>query len=143
MTEEELEIIREFEKILGMPKPPPPPDEASEGYEEYRNEGQPMEADVPDEAEIWQAEHRQARKQDHTEQKVLHDEEAQIVHRDGEMLAHDKSKVYTEKPLIEEEPVEHVALTDAKLKVQQRPTHGQLINAVKWAEILGKPKAFR
>lgn len=143
MTEEELEIIREFEKVLGMPKAPPPPDEASEDYEEYRNEGQPLEVDVPDETEIWQAEHRQARKQDHTEQKVLHDEDAQVVHRDGELLVHDKSKIYTEKPLIEEEPVEHVVVSSAVATNQHRLTHAQLIQAVKWAEILGKPKAFR
>jgi len=123
-----------------MPKPPPPPDEASEGYEEYRNEGM---AEEPDETEIWQAEHRQARQQEHTEQKVLRDETAQVVHRDGEALVHDKSRIYTEKPLIEEEPVEHVATTEVKKKVQHRLTHGQLANAVKWAEILGKPKALR
>ncbi|MCQ2363546.1 MAG: hypothetical protein MJ041_04375 [Acidaminococcaceae bacterium] len=139
MTEEELEIIREFEKVLGMPKPPPPPDEESEGYEEYRNEG---EAEEPDEVEVWQAEHRQAQQQEHTEQKVLHDEDGQVVYRDNEVFDHDKSKIYTEKPLIEEESIAHVAVADVKTK-SRRLTHGQLIQAVKWAEILAKPKGMR
>lgn len=140
MTEEELEIIREFEKVLGMPKPPPPPDEESEGYEEYRNEG---EAEEPDEVEVWQAEHRQAQQQEHTEQKVLHDEDGQVVHRDNEVFDHDKSKIYTEKPLIEEEPADRRVLTDSAEKGGRRVTHNRLVNAIIWAEILGKPKALR
>jgi len=55
----------------------------------------------------------------------------------------DKTRRNQKEPLIEEEPVEHVATTEVKKKVQHRLTHGQLANAVKWAEILGKPKALR
>lgn len=115
VEEERRKILEEFERVLQQPKPP---------------------IEVEDEL---------ARKDVHqkTEQKILKDEELQVIHRDGEDLQHDnKSKIYTEKPLIEEEEIKHVAAVKENKESEQHLAYPNLANAVKWSEILGTPKGL-
>ena len=125
---EKRKILEEFERVLQLPKEPPP-------YDPELSKPQPP-----------------AKK----EQKVIHDSDLTIhrenetlthdtkgiIHKDGESLLHDKSKIYTEKPLIEEEQVEHINLEENKTVQPKYPRRPQLVNAMKWMEILGKPKGL-
>lgn len=125
---EKRKILEEFERAMKLPKEPLP-------YDPELSKPQPP-----------------AKK----EQKVIHDSDLTIhrenetlthdtkgiIHKDGESLIHDKSKIYTEKPLIEEEQVEHINLEENKTVQPKYPRRPQLVNAMKWMEILGKPKGL-
>ena len=115
VEEEQRKILEEFERVLKQPKPP------------IEVEGELARRDVPQK----------------TEQKILKDEELQVIHRDGEDLQHDnKSKIYTEKPLIEEEEIKHVTAIKENAEKKNHLAYPNLANAVKWAEILGSPKGL-
>lgn len=143
LSEEQRKILEEFEQAMQTPKEPLP------------IEVQPVKP--------------QPQK---TEQKIVHDGETTVIHKDDEPIAHDNkgvihrddekfmhdnkgvilkdavdyerdnSKIYKEKPLIEEEEVQHVALSENKMVTRSRPRYPQLVNMIKWAEILGQPKGM-
>lgn len=128
VEEEQRKILEEFERVLQLPKEPPPFDE-----ELSKKEPRKKEQKIIRDGETTII-HRDG-------ESINHDFKG-VIHRDGETLEHDKSKIYTEKPLIEEEQVEHIKVTEKRSVQRKRPVRPQLVKAVKWMEILGKPKRF-
>ncbi len=143
LSEEERKILEEFERMMKLPKEP-----------------------LPKEPELDKTQQKK------TEQKIVHDGDKTIIHKDDELIVHDNkgvvhrddetvmhdnkgvilkdaekyerdnSKIYKERPLIEEEEVKHVVLAADKVATKSRPCFPQLVNIIKWSEILGRPKGM-
>lgn len=128
VEEEQRKILEEFERVLQLPKEPPPYDPELSKPKPPAKKVQKVihESDLP----IYR------------ENETLTHDTKGIIHKDGKSLLHDKSKIYTEKPLIEEEQVEHINLEENKTVQPKYPRRPQLVNAMKWMEILGKPKGL-
>ncbi|MCQ2361604.1 MAG: hypothetical protein MJ048_01050 [Acidaminococcaceae bacterium] len=125
---EKRKILEEFERVMKLPKEPLPYDpELSKPQHPAKKEQKVI---------------RDSDLTIHRENETLTHDTKGIIHRDGETLEHDKSKIYTEKPLIEEEQIEHIEVTEKHPVQRKCPARPQLVNAVKWMEILGKPKGF-
>ena len=149
-------IFRNLLTVLSGGKRPPQqePEEETETAE-YDPEGNPLDWEQPEEEESAPESAKSEEQQilDEFERMLRKPKEPPVytpetapekpVHKEEQKVIRDEdTKVYREKPLIEEESIAHVAVTDVKTK-SRRLTHGQLIQAVKWAEILAKPKGMR
>ena len=141
-TEEQL-ILEEFERAMRRPKEPPV----------YTPETAPRGTTSKEEQKVIRDEDTKVFRDD--SDKVVHDEQV-VVHRDDEPYHHgkgailtdagdyeqDNSKIYREKPLIEQEPVVPVTIAQDAEPKRVQAKQPKLLNAIKWMEILGKPKSM-
>lgn len=141
---EEQQILDEFERMLRKPKEPPV----------YTPETAPEKPVRKEEQKVIRDEDTKVVRDD--KDKVVRDEQV-FVHRDDEPYHHgkgvvlhdtgefekDNSKIYREKPLIEEETaVKHVAVSGDRVVYRKKPAHPEMVKAIRWMEILGKPKGM-
>lgn len=141
---EEQQILDEFERMLRKPKEPPV----------YTPETAPEKPVHKEEQKVIRDEDTKVVRDDkdkvvrdeqvfvHRDGEILNHDTKSVIHRDGENLDYDKGKLYTEPPLIEEEVVEHVAVSGDRVVYRKKPAHPEMVKAIRWMEILGKPKGM-
>lgn len=132
MKDEDIAIIEEFERMMRQ---------NAEQNQQVQSKTEQAEA------KVWH-DVKTVKKTDPEsfvkKQEVVFDENKQVIHRDNETLEHDnKSKIYTERPLIDEEPIEHVTLSEEQQHKVKRWKRSRLAEGIIMGEILGRPKGWQ
>lgn len=142
--------------IFGGKRPPQQEPEEETETTGYDPEGNPLDWEQPEEEEPAPESAKSEEQQilDEFERMLRKPKEPPVytpetapekpVHKEEQRIIRDEdTKVYREKPLIEEETaVKHVAVSGDRVVYRKKPAHPEMVKAIRWMEILGKPKGM-